>query len=564
MQGDLEIARSIRPKRIEEIAESLGLLDEEVNPYGKYKAKVSLDALDRLDGHAPARYIDVTAITPTPLGEGKTVTTNGLALGLNALGKSAIACIRQPSMGPVFGIKGGAAGGGRAQVIPMEDINLHLTGDFHAVQIAHNLLAAMIDNHLHKGNALGLDPQRISWRRVVDVSDRALRNIVIGLGGKTHGVPRESGFDIAAASEVMALLALTAGLKDLRARLGRIVVGQGFDGRPITAEDLKAAGAMAAILKDAVEPTLMQTTEHTPVFVHAGPFGNIAHGNSSILADRLAAALAEYVVTESGFATDMGAEKFFNIKCRTSGLKPDAAVVVATIRALKVHSGEFNVQAGKPLDPALATENLDAVRRGSCNLSKHIENVRQYGVPCVVAINRFAGDTDAEVALVRALAIEAGADAVAVSDAYTGGGEGALELAEKATQAAAKPGRFKPLYPLEAPIKDKIHTVVTQMYGGDGADYEPKAEKDIAWLTEHGFDKLPVCMAKTQLSLSHDPKLRGCPKGFRVPIQAVRASVGAGFLVPICGEINLMPGLPSTPGAARIDIDDEGHIVGLF
>ncbi|MCC6489386.1 MAG: formate--tetrahydrofolate ligase [Candidatus Hydrogenedentes bacterium] len=564
MQGDLEIARSIAPRRIEEVAEELGLLEEELNLYGKFKAKVSLDALERLDNLPKGRYIDVTAITPTPLGEGKTVTTVGLALGLSRLGHKAVACLRQPSMGPVFGIKGGAAGGGRAQVIPMEDLNLHLTGDIHAVQIAHNLLAAIIDNHLHKGNKSGLDPCRIGWRRVLDVSDRSLRNIVIGLGGKTHGIPRETGFDIAAASELMAILALTTGLQDLRQRVGRIVVGSAYDGHPVTAEDLQAAGAVTALLRDAIQPTLMQTTEHTPVFIHSGPFGNIAHGNSSILADQLAVRLADYVVTESGFATDMGAEKFFDIKCRYSGLKPDAAVIVATVRALKVHSGRFNVQAGKPLDGSILAENLDAVRLGAGNLAKHIENVRRFGVPCVVAVNRFASDTDSEVALVEELALTAGAGAAVVSDVYARGGEGGTALAETVVHAANRESDFRFLYPLELPIKDKIATIATEMYGADGVDYEPSAEKDIAWLTQHGFAGLPICMAKTQYSLSDDAKLRGRPSGFRILVHAVRSSVGAGFLVPVCGDINLMPGLPTTPNAAHIDIDESGDIIGLF
>lgn len=564
MQGDQEIARSVTPKRIEAVAEELGLLEDELNLYGKFKAKVSLDALERLGDKPRAKYIDVTAITPTPLGEGKTVTTIGLALGLTHLGHKAVACLRQPSMGPVFGIKGGAAGGGRAQVIPMEDLNLHLTGDIHAVQIAHNLLAAIVDNHLHKGNKLGLDPCRIGWRRVLDVSDRALRHIVVGLGGKSHGVPRETGFDIAAASELMAILALTTGLKDLRQRVGRIVVGCDNEGRPVTAEDLQAAGAVTALLRDAVQPTLMQTTEHTPVFVHSGPFGNIAHGNSSILADQLAVRLADYVVTESGFATDMGAEKFFDIKCRYSGLRPDAAVIVVTVRALKVHSGRFNVQAGKPLDGAILAENLGAIRLGADNLAKHVENVRRFGIPCVVAVNRFASDTDAEIALVEELALTAGAGAAVVSNVYARGGEGGTALAEKVVRAAGRPSDFRFLYPLDLPIKDKIATIATEMYGADGVDYEPAAEKDIAWLTQHGFANLPICMAKTQYSLSDDAKLRGRPSGFRLLVHAVRSSVGAGFLVPVCGDINLMPGLPTTPNAAHIDIDEQGRITGLF
>ncbi|HOF39279.1 MAG TPA: formate--tetrahydrofolate ligase [Candidatus Hydrogenedentes bacterium] len=565
MLSDLDIAQTAPLKRIGDVAAACGIQDDELEPYGRYKAKIRLEALERLRGNPDGKYIDVTAITPTPLGEGKTVTTIGLSLGLNKLGKRSFACLRQPSLGPTFGIKGGAAGGGHAQIVPMEEFNLHLTGDIHAVGVAHNLLAAMIDNHLHQGNALGINPHAVTWRRVVDVSDRALRNIVIGLGGKAHGVPRESGFDIAVASELMALLALAEGLHDLRKRIGRVVLGQDRRGAPLTAEDLQAAGAMTALLREALMPTLMQTIENTPVLVHAGPFANIAHGNSSILADRLALKLSEYVVTESGFGVDMGAEKFVDIKCRYSGLRPDAMVVVATIRALKFHGGDFSIRPGKPLDPGLHEENLDAVRRGAANLAKQIENVAAFGVPCVVAINRFPTDTPAEIELVREAALEAGAHSAAVSDVHARGGDGGVELAEKVVDAAqSAPNRFQFLYPLEAGIREKIHTVATTMYGAEGADYSPAADKDIAWLEEYGFAGLPLCMAKTPLSLSDNPALKGRPKGFRLLVRQVRLAAGAGFIIPYCGDITMMPGLPSVPGATRVDIDDNGRIIGLF
>ncbi|HOJ32130.1 MAG TPA: formate--tetrahydrofolate ligase [Candidatus Hydrogenedentes bacterium] len=565
MESDLEIAQRVTLKPIWQIAESIGLSDEDLFPYGKYKAKVSLDVMKRVSRAPLGKYIDVTALTPTPLGEGKTVTTVGLGLALNKIGKRAVVCLRQPSMGPTFGIKGGAAGGGYAQVVPMEEFNLHLTGDIHAVGIAHNLLAALIDNHIHHGNALGFDIREISWRRVVDVSDRALRNIVTGLGGKAHGVCRETGFDITVASELMAILALTSGIQDLRQRIGRVVVGRSAEGRPITAEELQAAGAMTVLLKEAIMPTLMQTTENTPVFVHTGPFANIAHGNSSILADQIALRLADYVVTESGFGADMGFEKFANIKCRYSGLKPDAAVLVASVRALKVHSGQFVVKAGKPLDPALTAENPEAVRKGAGNLVKQIENVRMHGVPVVVAINRFPTDTEKELSLLKELSLEAGAAAAEVSEVHQHGGEGGVALAEKVIDVAEHAIKeFRHLYPLKASIKEKIHTIATHMYGAEGVTFDALAEKQIAWLTEHGFSDLPICMAKTQLSLSHDPGLKGRPVGFKVPVREVRASIGAGFLVPVCGDMMLMPGLPSHPAAARVDIDAEGRTVGLF
>ncbi len=565
MLSDLEIAQQAKLLPIVDVAQELGLTPDEILLYGKHKAKVDLAVLERLSTVPLGKYIDVTALTPTPLGEGKTVTTIGLGMALNRIGKKTTVCLRQPSMGPTFGIKGGAAGGGYAQVIPMEEFNLHLTGDIHAVGIAHNLLAALIDNHLHHGNVLGIDVREILWRRVVDVSDRALRNIVTGLGGKAHGFCRETGFDITVASELMAILALTTGIQDLRKRIGSIVVGRNNNGAPVTAEDLKAAGAMTVLLKEALLPTLMQTIENTPVFVHTGPFANIAHGNSSILADQIALRLSDYVVTESGFGADMGFEKFANIKCRYSGLRPNAVVLVVSVRALKVHSGQFIVKAGKAMDAGLTEENLDAVRRGACNMTKQIENVRMYGVPVVVAINRFPTDTERELELVKELALEAGAAAAEVSEVHQKGSSGGMALAEKVVEAAEqRRNEFRFLYGENASIKEKIHAVVTLMYGADGAYYDTVAEKQISWLSEHGFAHLPICMAKTQLSLSHDPALKGRPVGFKVPIREVRASIGAGFLVPVCGDMMLMPGLPSSPAATKIDIDAEGRTVGLF
>lgn len=562
--SDLEIAQAAKLKPITEIAKEIGLKPEELELYGQYKAKVSLSVLNRLKNRSNGKYIDVTAITPTPLGEGKTVNTIGLSLGLAKLGKKVITCIRQPSLGPVFGIKGGAAGGGYSQVVPMEDFNLHLTGDVHAVGLAHNLLAAFIDNSILKGNKLNIDPQTISWRRVVDVSDRALRNIVIGLGGKQDGIPRETGFDITVASEVMAILALTSDLFDLRKRLGRIVVAQTYDGKPVTAEDLQVAGAMTVLLKDAIKPTLMQTLENTPVFVHTGPFANIAHGNSSIIADRIALKLADFVVTESGFGADCGAEKFFNIKCRYSGLKPNAVVVVATVRALKMHSGEFTVVAGKPLDKGLLKENLSALEKGCANLEKQIENMRLFGVSVVVAINRFTADTEREIELVRKKAIDAGAEDAVISDVWANGGRGGKDLARAVIKAAEKPSRFRFLYPLNIPIKEKIEKIAVEIYGAKDVDYSPIAEKKIKLFTQAGYDKLPICMAKTHLSLSHDPTLKGRPTGFTLPIRDIRASVGAGFLYPLCGEMRTMPGLPSVPAGTKVDIDKKGNVVGLF
>jgi len=564
MNSDLEIAQAAKLKPILEIAESCGLTEDNLDMYGKYKAKVHLDVRERLRDRPNAKYVDVTAITPTPLGEGKTTASVGLSMGLNRIGKRTILAIRQPSMGPTFGIKGGAAGGGHAQVVPMEDFNLHLTGDIHAVGVAHNLLAAYLDNHLLKGNKLNIDPFTISWRRVVDVSDRALRNIVVGLGGKNDGVPRESGFDITVASEVMAILALTTDLKDIRERLGRIVVGLNYDGRPVTAEDLKVAGAMTVLMKDAIMPTLMQTLENTPAFVHAGPFANIAHGNSSIIADEIGIKMGEFLVTESGFGADIGAEKFMDIKCRYSGLRPDVAVVVCTIRALKMHSGDFTVVAGRPLDPGLLEENVSAVERGCANLEKHIENMKLFGIPVVVAINSFPTDSEREIQVITEKSKAAGAFAVAKYDGWANGGAGSEELAQAVVDASEQSSDFKFLYPLDMSIKEKIERIGTMIYGASSVSYTPLADKQIEQFTKAGFDKLPICMAKTHLSLSHDPALKGRPTGFDLPIREVRASVGAGFLYPLCGEMRTMPGLPTTPVGEKVDIDDEGRVVGLF
>ena len=562
--SDLEIAQKAKLRPITEIAKSIGLDEKELELYGNFKAKVSLDVIKKHKSRPNGKYIDVTAITPTPLGEGKTVNTIGLSMGLRKIGKNVITCIRQPSLGPVFGIKGGAAGGGYSQVVPMEDFNLHLTGDVHAVGLAHNLCAAFLDNSILKKNKLNIDPLTVTWRRVVDVSDRALRNIVIGLGGREDGIPRQTGFDITVASEVMAILALTDSLSDLRKRLARVVVAYTYDGKPVTAEDIKVAGVMTVLLKDAIKPTLMQTLEHTPCLVHAGPFANIAHGNSSILADTIALKLGDYVVTESGFGADCGAEKFFNIKCRISGLRPDAVVIVCSVRALKMHSGDFKVVAGKPLDPGLLKENVDAVERGSANLEKHIENMRLFGVPVVVAMNRFTHDTDAEIEAVRKKAIDAGAEDAVISDVWAEGGEGGKALAKAVVKAANKPSNFRFLYPLDIPIKEKIQRVAVEIYGAKDVSYSALAEKMIKLYTQAGFDKLPLCMAKTHLSLSHDPVLKGRPTGFTLPIRDIRASVGAGFLYPLCGEMRTMPGLPSVPAGTKVDIDKKGNVVGLF
>ncbi len=576
--SDLEIAQAAELKPILQIAEQVGLGPDDLELYGKYKAKVHLEVLEKFADRPNGKYIDVTAITPTPLGEGKTVTTIGLSQGLHYIGKKVFTCIRQPSQGPTFGIKGGAAGGGYSQVVPMEDFNLHLTGDIHAVGAAHNLLAAAIDARImHERNysdeawakkglkKLNINPYSITWNRVVDVNDRALRNIIVGLGGKWDGVPRQAGFDITVASEVMAILALATSLADLRERIGRIVIGTDWDGNPITAEDLGVAGAMTVLMKDALMPNLMQTLEHSPAFVHAGPFANIAHGNSSIIADKIALKLADYVVTESGFGADCGMEKFFNIKCRYSGLIPDCVVLVATIRALKVHGGGPKVVAGLPMDPVYQTENLPLLEKGLPNLRKHIENARLFGIPVVVAINRFTYDTDDEIAMVREAALDAGAEDAVVSTVWAEGGAGGAALAEAVVAACEKPSNFQFLYPLEASIKEKIETIATKIYGADGVDYSPEAEAKIQLYTKLGYDKLPICMAKTHLSLSHEPSWKGVPKGWRLPIRDVRASVGAGFLYPLCGDMRTMPGLPSEPAFMKVDIDPEtGRVIGLF
>ena len=563
MLSNLEIARKIKPEQITKIAKSIGIKEKELELYGNYKAKIDLSILKRIKDRPLGKYILVTAITPTPLGEGKTVTTIGLSMALNRIGKKTIACIRQPSLGPVFGIKGGAAGGGYSQVIPMEDFNLHFTGDVHAVGLANNLAAAFLDNSLFKGNPLDINPESITLRRTVDVSDRFLRSIRIGLGGKDDGCQRDSGFDITVASEVMAILALASGLPDLRKRLGRMTVAEDSNGRPITLEDLKVAGSMCALLKDAIKPNLIQTLEHTPVIVHAGPFGNIAHGNSSILADEIALRLGDFVVTEAGFGADLGLEKFFDIKCRYSGLKPNAVVMVCTVRALKMHSGRFKVVAGKPLDKGLVSEDLSAIEAGICNLEKQIENVRLFGLPCIVAINRFKADTDREISLVREKAIAAGAKDCLVSEVWARGGRGAIGLARAVVRAANEKNNFKFLYSLKMPIKDKIRAIATQVYGANDVFYEPLAEEKLARYTERGYGGLPICMAKTHLSLSHDPNLKGRPRGFLLPIRDVLASVGAGFIYPLCGKMQTMPGLPSEPAGKKIDIDKKGNIVGL-
>ncbi len=575
--SDLEIAQAANLKPILDIAAAAGLDPEDLELYGKYKAKVRLEVLEKFRDRPQGKYIDVTAITPTPLGEGKTTTTVGLTQALGRIGKRVITCIRQPSMGPTFGIKGGAAGGGYSQIVPMEDFNLHLTGDIHAVAAANNLLAAAIDARiLHEDEnsdeqlaklglkRLDIDPYSITWNRVVDVNDRAIRNVIIGLGDKTDGRPRQTGFDIAVASEVMAILALTTSLKDLRQRLGRIVIGLSKTGNPVTAEDLGVAGAMTVIMKDAIKPNLMQTLEGQPAFVHAGPFANIAHGNSSILADQIAIKLADYVVTESGFGADIGMEKFMDIKCRYSGLTPNCVVVVATIRALKMHGGGPRVVPGRPLDPAYTTENLELLEKGVANLARCIEIARTFGVPVVVAVNRFSHDTPAEIDLVRQAAEQAGAEAAVMADHWAQGGAGAIELAEAVVAACEKPSNFQFLYPLEWSIKQKIETIATRIYGADGVDYDPKAEKQIAAYEKAGYGKLPICMAKTHLSLSHEPSWKGVPKGFRLPVREVRASVGAGFIYPLCGEMRTMPGLPSRPAFMAVDLDENGRVVGLF
>ncbi len=618
--SDIEIAQAAEPQRIDAIAAAAGIEPDELEPYGHYKAKVSLDIRDRLADQPNGKYIVVTAITPTPLGEGKTTTTVGLSQALGAyLGKNVFTCIRQPSQGPTFGIKGGAAGGGYSQVIPMEEFNLHLTGDIHAITAANNLLAAAIDTRvfhemgqsdealyqrlvpakdgqrefspiqlrrLHKLGIdktdpdalteeersrfarLDIDPDTITWRRVTDTNDRMLRGITIGQGPAEKGRTRETGYDITVASEIMAILALSTSLADMRERIGAMVIGMNRAGEPITAEDIGAAGALTVLMKDTLKPTLMQTLEGTPAFVHAGPFANIAHGNSSIVADQIALKLVGpdgYVLTEAGFGADIGMEKFFNIKCRYSGLAPDAVVLVATIRALKMHGGGPTVKAGSPLDDAYTSENLELLAAGCVNMEAHIRNARRFGVPVVVAVNRFHTDTDAEVELVRERALAAGAEDAVMSNHWADGGAGSIALGEAVIAACEQPADFQFLYPLEMGIKEKIETIAKQIYNADGVTYSDQAEEQIAAYTRNGFDKLPMCMAKTHLSISHDPALKGAPEGFTVPVREVRASVGAGFLYPLLGTMSTMPGLPTRPAFYDIDIDLEtGQVVGLM
>jgi formate--tetrahydrofolate ligase len=560
--NDLEIGHAAHLLPIEEVAATAGIAAEHLETYGRYIAKVTPAAQVALSDQPPAKYIVITAVTPTPLGEGKTTTSIGLAQGLALLGHRSMLSLRQPSLGPTFGIKGGAAGAGYSQVVPMEAVNLHLTGDFHAVTSAHNLLTAMVDNHLHHGNELDIDVRTIAWRRVLDVNDRALRNIVVGLGERMDGLPRQAGFDITAASEVMVILSLSTSLQDLRQRLGRIVVGYTYAGRPVTAEDLKAAGAMAVMMRDAIKPNLLQTLEHTPALIHAGPFGNIATGNSSVVADLLGIRTSDYLLTEAGFGADMGAERFFNVKCRASGLTPDAAVLVVTVRALKTHSGRYKVVAGHPLPPEMLEENPEDVRIGGANLRRHIEIVRRFGVSPVVAINGFPTDHESEHEVIRQIAAEAGVR-VAVTQHVADGGKGALALAALVVEAAEEPNSFRYLYDLDLPLVDKIEKIAREIYGADGIDLSPAVKKQLARFEVLGYGEFPVVIAKTHLSLSSDPTLRGAPTGWRMPVREVRAAVGAGYVYAICGEMRTMPGLPKHPGAERIDLDEDGNVVGL-
>ena len=560
--SDLDIARRARLKPIEDVAGDMGLAGHLLEPYGRDVLKIRLEAVEELAARPKAKYVVVSAITPTPLGEGKTTTTVGLGQAMSHIGRRATVALRQPSMGPTFGIKGGAAGGGYSQVVPMETLNLHLTGDFHAVTSAHNMLSAVLDNHLFQGNECGLDQHKITWRRVLDVNDRVLRNVIVGLGTRFDGIPRQTGFDITAASEVMAIFALSRSLVEMRERMGRIVVGYTQAGKPVTAEDIGGAGAMAVIMRDALKPNLLQTCENTPVLVHAGPFGNIAHGNSSVVADLIGIHSGDFLITEAGFGADMGAERFFNIKCRASGLTPDAAVVVATVRALKAHSGKHRVLAGRPLPEAMLTENPDEVHVGGANLRKQIENIRLHGVTPVVAINAFPGDHPSEHAAIADIASSMGARS-AVCTHFADGGAGATELAEAVAEAAGEPSTFRFLYPDGATLREKIETVATRVYGADGVDYDLTAARQLESYERNGFGSLPVCIAKTHLSISSDASLKGAPTGWRLPVREVRASVGAGFIYPICGDMRTMPGLGADPAAHRIDLDADGEIVGL-
>ncbi|MGH2545965.1 MAG: formate--tetrahydrofolate ligase [Actinomycetota bacterium] len=552
----LELAQQAVLRPIEDVAAEAGLRPEEIEPYGRAAAKVDLGALDRLSGRPDGWVVVVTGITPTSLGEGKTTTSIGLVQGLERVGAKAMLCLREPSVGPVFGSKGGGTGGGHAQVVPMEDINLHFTGDFHAVAAAHNLLAAVLDASLHHGNLLGIEPRTVTWPRALDVNDRALRNIVVGLGGKPHGVPRESGFVITAASEVMAILALSSGIEDLRARLGRIVVGETASGQPVTAEDLRVAGAMAVLMREAVRPNLVQTLEGRPALVHSGPFGNIASGNSSVLAARVAMKLADVVVTEAGFGSDLGFEKFCHLVAPAGGLEPSAAVIVATVRALRMHGGLDEVSARAGPDP-------EALKLGSANLAAHIDIVHAFGLPAVVAVNRIEGDADAELEILAEAARHLGADEVAVCDGFARGGAGAQDLAKALLAALERPASFAPLNPPGTPVREQIERIATRVYGADGVELSAAAERSLARLADRGLDRIPVCMAKSHLSLSHDPALKGRPTGFTLPVRDMGASVGAGFVIVLCGEQLLMPGLGREPAFTRMDVDDEGNVVGL-
>ncbi|HCM40568.1 MAG: formate--tetrahydrofolate ligase [Bdellovibrionales bacterium GWB1_52_6] len=566
--SDIEIAQSHKMTHIRQIAEKAGLKEEEIEYYGNYKAKIDYrKVLARLQNHPDGKLIDVTACTPTPLGEGKTVTSIGLNEGLNHIGKRSMLCLREPSLGPVFGIKGGAAGGGYSQVVPMEDLNLHFTGDIHAISIAHNLCAAAIDTSILLKNPLNINPLSVQWRRVVDMNDRCLRQIVVGLGGKENGVPRETGFDIAVASELMAILALASDLKDLRQRIGRILLGYNYDGQPVTAEDLKVAGAMTALLKDAIKPNLIQSLEGNPAFIHAGPFANIAHGNNSVIADRVALKLGDYVVTESGFASDMGAEKFMDITCRVGGFKPNCVVITCTVRALKMHGMPAAMIKGlnaKKLSEVLKGRHDEYLEKGLENLDKHIENMRKYGIPVVNTINRFVFDHDDEIKMIQKRAESAGASASVPIECWMHGGAGSVEAAQEVVKACAQPSNFNFLYPDDYSIKQKIETIATEIYGAAGVNYLPEAETKIKKFTELGYGKLPICMAKTHLSLSADPDLKGRPRGFKVTVRDIRASLGAGFLYPLLGDMRTMPGLGGDPAYRSIDVDENGTISGLF
>jgi formyltetrahydrofolate synthetase len=562
MKPDQEIARAAKLEPIEQVAKRYGIERADLELYGEVKAKVKLSILDRLKSKPQGKYIDITAISPTPLGEGKTTNTVGVTMGLTHIGKKAACVIRQASLGPVFGIKGGAAGGGFAQVIPPEDLNIHLTGDIHAVQAANNLACAFLDNHLFNGNALGIDPDTINLRRGMDINDRDLRNIITGLHG--NGIPRETGVDIAVASEVMAILALAEDIHDMRKRLGRIVVGFNKEGKAVTCEDIKVAGAMTAIMRDAIKPNILQTIGGSLAFVHAGPFANIAHGNSSIVADRVALKVADYVVTESGFGADMGAEKFFNIKCRYSKLTPNAVGLVATVRALKNQSGNFKVKPGKPLPDGLVKEDLKSLEKGMPNLTRHIKNCVGFGVPVVVAINSFGVETEKEIEMVRKAALAAGAQDCVISEVYAKGGEGGAAFAKALVKACDQPQKFQFTYELDQPIKKKVEAIAKKIYGAADVDFSPEASKRIKSFEEAGFGKLPVCMAKTQYSFSHDASLLGAPEGFTLPIKDARLSAGAGFIYLICGDMMTMPGLSKTPGGENIDIDKDGNIIGMF